>query len=152
MTVSVKSLNGASGYDLSPWGEVTDGEFTAVYTLEGEENLKADEIAASAETEAFDGKYILPESHVRYLTDADLSGLTPQQICYAKNEIYARHGRKFLSGELASYFNAQPWYQGTIEAEDFTEDQVNLLFNEYEKANVQFISQWEAAHGEYAPQ
>ena len=78
--------------------------------------------------------------------------MTPQQICYAKNEIYARHGRKFQSSELTAYFNSQPWYQGTIEPEDFTEDTVNMLFNEYEKVNVRFISDWEKVHGEYAPQ
>ena len=109
-------------------------------------------ITAQPAAEPSQGTYILPESSSRYLTAEDLSSLTPQQICYAKNEIYARHGRKFLSSELTAYFNAQPWYQGTIEPDDFTEESVNILFNEYEKANVRFISDWEDAHGEYMPQ
>ncbi len=41
--------------------------------------------------------YILPESNSRYLTDADVAGLSLKEINYAKNEIYARHGRKFDS-------------------------------------------------------
>lgn len=111
-----------------------------------------EQAASPTETEAAQGDYILPDSNSRYLTEADLEALTPQQICYAKNEIYARHGRKFQSSELTAYFNSQPWYQGTIEPEDFTEDTVNMLFNEYEKVNVRFISDWEKVHGEYAPQ
>lgn len=121
----------------------TKGDDQAVQSTEG---------GSASDAGTNQGTYILPESNTRYLTDADLSVLTSKEICYAKNEIYARHGRKFLSSELTAYFNSQPWYQGTIEPEDFTEDTLNRLFNEYEKVNVRFISDWEKAHGEYAPQ
>lgn len=64
---------------------------------------------------------ILPDSDDRLLTKRDISGLSLQQINYAKNEIYARHGRCFLSPELQNYFNAQPWYRGTVDADQFDE-------------------------------
>lgn len=109
------------------------------------------EAAMSAEPEESTGQ-ILPDSNSRYLTDADLTNLSLQQICYAKNEIYARHGRKFLSDELTDYFNSQPWYTGSIEAADFTEEMVDAVFNEYEKANMRFLADWEEKYGAYNPQ
>ncbi len=54
----------------------------------------------------------------------------------ARNEIYARHGRKFKDPELQAFFNNREWYHGTIEPEDFSED----LLNEVEKYNVLLLS------------
>ena len=68
-----------------------------------------------------DGDYIIPDSDTRLLTDADVYGLNIQEINYAKNEIYAIHGRKFKSKERQDYFNSKSWYYGTIEPEDFKE-------------------------------
>lgn len=61
--------------------------------------------------------------------------LSLQAVCYAKNEIYARHGRKFLSTELQEYFNDKSWYQGTVEAEKFSPS----VFNKYESDNIQIL-------------
>ncbi|WP_243008959.1 YARHG domain-containing protein [Clostridium sp. AM58-1XD] len=102
--------------------------------------------SASGTTEAFgsgnsgaaaasSGDYILPQSSSTYLTPADLSGLTREQISLARNEIYARHGRKFQKQELQDYFNSKPWYMGTIEPGNFSED----MLNEFERANVKLI-------------
>lgn len=103
------------------------------------------------ETDERDGQ-IIPDSDSRFLTDDDLMNFSLQQVCYAKNEIYARHGRKFLSDELTDYFNSQPWYTGSIEAADFTDEMANAVFNEYEKANVRFLADWEEKYGTYNPQ
>lgn len=43
-----------------------------------------DEMILDARNSRDTGEYILPESSSRYLTDADISGLTLQQINYAK--------------------------------------------------------------------
>ena len=43
------------------------------------------------------GDYILPDSNSRYLTESDIQYLSIREINYAKNEIYARHGRRFQS-------------------------------------------------------
>ena len=108
----------------------------AVKMLEEGQNLVedkdvVDEMILDARNSRDTGEYILPESSSRYLTDADISGLTLQQINYAKNEIYARHGRKFQSAELQNYFNSKSWYSGTIEAADFDES----VLNDFEKNN-----------------
>ena len=73
-----------------------------------------------------------------------MAGLTDEQLNIAKNELYARHGRKFTNKELQAYFDAQPWYTGTIEPDDFKEDQ---LFSSTEKKNAEFLSQAEKARG-----
>lgn len=69
------------------------------------------------------------------LKEEDLWNLSSKWLRIAKNEIYARHGRKFADQELQAYFNGCSWYEGTIEPDDFTEDRLN----EYEKANVLLI-------------
>jgi hypothetical protein len=86
-------------------------------------------------------EYVLPQSDSKYLTDEDVQGLTLQQLNYAKNEIFARHGRKFTSQELQNYFNSKSWYKGTVEASQFSDS----VFNEYEKANVEFLKEKEFA-------
>ena len=59
----------------------------------------------------------------------------------AKNEIYARHGRKFVTQRIADYFNSKSWYKGTVEPETFDAD--TSVFNEYEVANIQKIADTE---------
>ncbi len=94
------------------------------------------------ETKTLDGDYIFPESDSRYLTDDDLSGYSSDQLELAKNEIYARHGRKFVTPRIADYFNSKSWYEGTIDGYAF--DAQTDVFNEYENANIQKIAEKEA--------
>lgn len=89
------------------------------------------------------GDYYFPESDSRYLTEEELSGYSSSELELAKNEIYARHGRKFVTQRIADYFNSKSWYQGTIEAEEFDAMQ-DSVFNEYEMANIEMIAAWEA--------
>lgn len=79
--------------------------------------------------------YILPESNSRYLTKADVEGLSLREINYAKNEIYARHGRRFNSKELQDYFDSKSWYNGTISPDKFN----TSVFNKYELKNAEFL-------------
>lgn len=83
--------------------------------------------------------YILPDSDKRYLTQSDLEGLTDEELRIARNEIYARHGRLFNDQELQAYFDQQPWYKGTIPAEEFTQD----MLNDYEVQNASLILEYE---------
>ncbi|MCR5222413.1 MAG: YARHG domain-containing protein [Lachnospiraceae bacterium] len=85
------------------------------------------------------GDYILPYSDSRELTEQDLWGLTDEELRLARNEIYARHGRKFKSKELQDYFDSKRWYYGTIEPDDWSEK----YLNKYETYNVKFISDYE---------
>lgn len=92
------------------------------------------------ETEA---EYILPESDSRIITKSELDGLTKEEIRLARNEIYARHGRKFDDEELQAYFEKFDWYHPMIEPEDFDES----VFNYYETENRRFIVQYEKERG-----
>lgn len=76
--------------------------------------------------------YILPESQTRELADWEVKNIDEAGRQMAINEIYARHGRKFLLPEVQAYFNEKEWYKGTVEASDFDEN----VFNEYEEKNI----------------
>ncbi|MGN0157781.1 MAG: YARHG domain-containing protein [Brotaphodocola sp.] len=82
---------------------------------------------------------IIPDSSQRYLTKAELFRFTSEELRLARNEIYARHGRKFQSEDLQAYFNSKSWYHATIEANQFSEDNLNS----YEKENVKLIKSME---------
>lgn len=86
-----------------------------------------------------DRDYIIADSDRRYLTEGEIRNLTLKEINYAKNEIYARHGRKFKSAELQNYFNSKSWYHGTIEPDDFQ----NSYLNDHEQKNTELLSKVE---------
>lgn len=78
---------------------------------------------------AAENDYILPDSDSRAYTYDELSNLSQDELRLAINEIYARHGRIFDAADLQNYFNSKSWYNGTVSADDFSED----VFNTYEK-------------------
>lgn len=82
--------------------------------------------------------YIIPDSDTKLLTDADIQGLTAQELNYAKNEIYARHGRMFDSAELQEYFDSKSWYKAEYPADEFDEESGTIL-NQTEKKNADFL-------------
>ena len=90
-----------------------------------------------AQQTAAEGGYILAESSQRALTEGDVSGMSYDDMQMAINEIYARHGRKFGSSGIQSYFESQPWYQGSVEPEQFDES----VFSYTEQQNIQFLLQ-----------
>lgn len=87
------------------------------------------------------GGYILPDSATRRLTQADVAGLTWEQCCLARNEIYARHGRIFQTPQIAAYFEAQSWYHGTVPGASFD----NNMLSPIEHANADFLTSYENA-------
>lgn len=88
------------------------------------------------------GEYFFPESNSRYLSDEEISVYSAEQLELAKNEIYARHGRIFVTQRISDYFNSTSWYQGTIDPETFDAQQ-DSIFNEYEMANIQKLDEWQ---------
>ena len=113
-----EDLSGVDLFDLS--SEIQETE------------TKEKETEAAEDTRS---EYIFADADTRYLTQEEVDKLSLQAVCYAKNEIYARHGRKFLSTELQEYFNDKSWYQGTVEAEKFSPS----VFNKYESDNIQIL-------------
>lgn len=87
-------------------------------------------------------EYVLPGSDARFITEEELVSFSPEELRLARNEIYARHGRRFRNHELQEYFDAQPWYDGTIDPDDFE----NSVFNQYERKNIDVIQAVEARY------
>jgi hypothetical protein len=81
-----------------------------------------------------DGKY--PHSSERILTAVDLSDINIDQLKIMRNEIYARHGFIFQTGDMKIYFESQKWYKPLYN------DISNQLSN-IEKTNVDFLLQQE---------
>lgn len=111
-----------------------------VLTEEAQLRLELSRLSAASES---DSEYLLPDSDSRYLTEDDLAGFTAEQCRLARNEIYARHGRRFKDPALQRYFDSLSWYNGTIEPTDFNDN----VFNSYERANCRLIVDYEWEHG-----
>ncbi len=116
--------------------QTDDGRYRIDSIMDG----TVDVLSAGDTSSASSGDYILPDSSTRYLTEDELSGLSLDELRKARNEIYARHGRKFDNTELQNYFNGKSWYNGTINPDDFDDD--NIL-NDYEKENIKLIQSLE---------
>lgn len=84
----------------------------------------------------YDGDYILPNSGTKLLTNNDIKGMSKHDLALARNEIYARHGRKFQTEEYSKYFSAKSWYSKNPNY-NYADDESNL--NSIEIKNVQFI-------------
>ena len=84
-------------------------------------------------------KYLLPDSAKRKLKKSDLVGLSKKELRIARNEIYARHGSRFNDKDLQEYFESQAWYEGTVPADEFSEDVLSSI----EKKNALFIKHFE---------
>ena len=82
---------------------------------------------------------IIPDSDSRYLTEDDLKGFTAEELRIARNEIYARYGRKFNDSKLQEHFNSMEWYFPTTEPGDFDES----ILNDYEIKNLDLIAKYE---------
>lgn len=89
-----------------------------------------------------DGEYVIPDSDTRKLKDADVSNLSKEQLRLARNEIMARHGRRFKDAGLQSYFDSKSWYKGTVSPEDFDANMESRL-SKIERANVEMIKKYE---------
>lgn len=83
--------------------------------------------------------YILPTSNSQYLTRADISHLTKDQLMFARNELYARHGYIFSTPKIKAYFESKSWYKPTLDSSNWTD----AYFNSYEQANLALIMEAE---------
>ena len=82
------------------------------------------------------GGFIFPNSDSSYLSNAQVSALSDNDLQLAINEIYARRGRIFKDASLNAYYNSQSWYEGKYTAEEFEK---NVKFNTYEQKNLQLL-------------
>lgn len=76
------------------------------------------------------------ETDKKYYTKGEFENEPILVIHLAKNEIYARHGYIFANKDLYNYFMGCIWYNPTCDSADFNDS----VFNEYEKANLEILS------------
>lgn len=91
----------------------------------------AEELSDSTSAASGAEGQIIPDSATRRLSDADIGPLGPLQLRLARNEIYARKGRRFKNAALRDHFSRFNWYRPTA-------DDVSLTA--IEQANVDFLS------------
>ena len=131
------TLDGNEGMILSIYR--TENGSMSMLTLEGggwDYERSHPHASLSRKSKDIINGYLIPYSSERYLTEADLIGFSNDELRKARNEIAARHGRKFKDNELQAYFEAQSWYNGTIEADDFNKI---VKLTEIEEKNMEFI-------------
>lgn len=119
-----------------PIEDMEDGVFN---TYEMNNIIKISESITGTETANRDNM-ILPDSDRMYYSETDLADLSKEQLRLARNEIYARHGRKFETEDLNQYFSSQSWYNGYLSADEFDDS----ILNGYEKANLDLIKSIES--------
>lgn len=119
-------------------GDAADNNYSIV-----SENIEDTEWQEEENNINENAEFMLPESHVRYLTKSELAGLSAEQCRIARNEIYARHGRMFTDEGLRVYFESFDWYVPCISPNDFEES----MLNEYEMANRDLIVEYETEQG-----
>jgi len=77
-----------------------------------------------------------PDASNRILTPTELSGFSKQELKLMRNEIFARHGYIFKSGEMKNHFASKPWYKPQY-------NDVNNMLSDIEKQNINTIQQLE---------
>lgn len=76
------------------------------------------------------GKY--PFGSTEVMINDILGNFDNKELRIIRNEIFARHGYKFKTTEMKTYFESQDWYSGFY-------DDVNGKLTDLEKLNVQLI-------------
>lgn len=85
--------------------------------------------------------FIFYNSSSRYLTEYDLAGMTEDELCIARNEIFARNGYTFQSKNLSEYFLHHHWYfpqttpGGSVNFSDIENANIELIADAEEKAS-----------------
>ena len=74
--------------------------------------------------------FIFPDSDRRLIAAEELDGLSREELRIARNEIFARRGRKFKTQALRRHFSQFPWYRP---------HSWNVELNAVERANVAMI-------------
>ncbi|MFH1113029.1 MAG: YARHG domain-containing protein [Pseudomonadota bacterium] len=84
--------------------------------------------------------WVFPDSDRRFLGDADLRGLSSEQLWRARNEIFARRGYRFQTSKGQVYARELGNYYIGREPD---QKRLYSLFNKFERHNVELIKQYE---------
>lgn len=113
-------------------------EGNSIYRKTGETPLRLGGKEQGDVGDTDEDEYILPNSDIQLISGmgAFVQNMPEESIRLAKNEIYARHERRFKDPALQAYFDAKSWYIGSIEPEDFNES----VLNEIERKNIEILN------------
>ncbi|MGN0107937.1 MAG: YARHG domain-containing protein [Hominilimicola sp.] len=120
-------------------GSTTEQVHNKPYTVTAEptsEKYNGNTVYEITTLTKYDGDYLLANSGTKLLTDSDIKGMSKYDLALARNEIYARHGRKFQTAEYHNYFSSKSWYSINPNY-NYSDDNSNL--NEIEAKNVEFL-------------
>ncbi len=94
--------------------------------------------------------FILPESDSRTYSNSELEALSNYELYLARNEIFARYGRKYSEESLSTYLNGTDWYQPLYDGAEFDEEPIENYMNEFEYKNaIQMLDIERARESEY---
>lgn len=96
-------------------------------------------------TYANDDSYFRGDTSSRYYSTEEVQNMSNEDLFYARNEIFARHGRMFSDQNLQAYFNSKTWYNPIYSPAEF--DSLPSPLNDYEQKNVQLMLGVEQARG-----
>lgn len=108
---------------------MTTEQPTTQETTTEEATTAAKNNTASNVMDADDG-YIFPDADTSYVSKSSVKKLSDEELQYAVNEVYARHGLKFTKKKNKERFEKKEWYVGTVD------NQNDISLNKYEKKNV----------------
>ncbi len=111
-----------------------------ISAIPSENTYKGSTVYTVTDMTYMSGDFIIADSSTRLLTESDVAGLTKEQLGYARNEIFARHGRPFKTKKYKEYFAKCSWYK-VSSSYNLNDDKSNL--NSIEKQNVDFILMYE---------
>ena len=97
---SKEAKKNLDGGEIESKTETMISEEVVLYQNEDRENDREEKY----ETGSSD--FLLPESDCKYITKEDLKEFDAEQCRLARNEIYARHGRKFQDEVVQKYFES----------------------------------------------
>lgn len=132
--------------EVSNEAQTLESDVRITVTADGESKSSTVQAGEDLESQAQAGEFIFPDSDKRYLDEDEIYSLNESTMRIARNEIYARHGRRFSDPELQEYFDNQPWYTGLYDPQEF-DDMGNSIFNEYEYQNKTLIADIEKELG-----
>ena len=144
----VEHTNGTGSFELTTdesvlmmEGEDVPAIYARSWTGAGENAVSADGVyllnyAPIVEWNQYaSSEYILWYSSDLELSDRDLDFMDADTLKLARNEIYARHGRRFSTPEIQAHFDNCSWYRGTIAPDKFSDNMLSQL----EKDNIKKI-------------
>ena len=140
-TIAIESGGTSGDEDVDDFIEKYDVS-TSEYIFPGTDSREVTE----RDVDIFLDSY-LDANNAKRLSASEKKTLCARALCYARNEIYARHGYIFQSGELRDLFENMSWYSGNVPGDRFNSN----VFNQAEKRNIEFLKSKMDEYGGYQP-